>query len=418
MTDSPADDGAVVTRPVPFISRVRLKNYKSIAECDVRLGPLTILVGPNGSGKSNFLDALAFLSRAVATTPAEAIDGRGGLHEILRRVPEQTDSFSLAIEAAVWWGPLPAQKVDVSYGFEIGPPERRGLRSFEVISESCELRWGGQVWRFLAERGTAEITSPDRRPESVNFEADRLYLPVASVQQSFAPLFAGLREMRFYNFEPEIMRRPQAPTTGAVLRQTGENLGDVLGALSSENPRYKRRIDEYLRAIVPGVSSIEKYDAGQYATIALRAATGTAGEEVEFGSDSMSDGTIRAAGVLAALFQPWVLGQRVRFVGIEEPESALHPAAAGVLFDALTEASEHVQILTTSQSADLLDRDDLDASIIRPATMRDGLTIIGEVDDASREIAEKKLFTLGELMRGNQLAPQPASLDDLTPEEA
>jgi AAA15 family ATPase/GTPase len=52
-------------RPVPFISRVRLKNYKSIAECDVRLGPLTILIGPNGTGKSNFLDALAFLARAL-----------------------------------------------------------------------------------------------------------------------------------------------------------------------------------------------------------------------------------------------------------------------------------------------------------------------------------------------------------------
>jgi predicted ATPase len=86
MTDSPAEDGTAAVRPVPFISRVRLKNYKSIAECDVRLGPLTILVGPNGSGKSNFLDALAFLSRAVATTPAEAIDERGDLHEILREL--------------------------------------------------------------------------------------------------------------------------------------------------------------------------------------------------------------------------------------------------------------------------------------------------------------------------------------------
>ncbi len=132
----------------------------------------------------------------------------------------------------------------------------------------------------------------------------------------------------------------------------------------------------------------------------------------------MSDGTIRAAGVLAALFQPWVLEGRVRFVEIEEPESALHPAAAGVLFDALTEASKHVQVLATSQSADLLDRDDLDPSIIRPVTIRDGLTVIGEVDDASREIAEKKLFTLGELMRSNQLVPQPTSPDDLTPEEA
>ena len=28
----------------PFISRVRLKNYKSIASCDVRLGPLPVLI--------------------------------------------------------------------------------------------------------------------------------------------------------------------------------------------------------------------------------------------------------------------------------------------------------------------------------------------------------------------------------------
>jgi AAA15 family ATPase/GTPase len=46
-------------RSAPFISRVRLKNFKSIAECDVRLGPLTMLVGPNGSGKSNFLQVVA-----------------------------------------------------------------------------------------------------------------------------------------------------------------------------------------------------------------------------------------------------------------------------------------------------------------------------------------------------------------------
>jgi AAA15 family ATPase/GTPase len=40
-----------------FPTRVKVKNYKSIAACDVALGPLTFLVGPNGAGKSNFLDA-------------------------------------------------------------------------------------------------------------------------------------------------------------------------------------------------------------------------------------------------------------------------------------------------------------------------------------------------------------------------
>ena len=51
-------------RPSPstLVQRVSLKNYKSIADCDVLLRPLTFLVGPNGAGKSNFLDALRFVA--------------------------------------------------------------------------------------------------------------------------------------------------------------------------------------------------------------------------------------------------------------------------------------------------------------------------------------------------------------------
>ncbi len=49
----------------PFLRRVVLRNYKSIRECDVALGPLMLLVGPNGSGKSNFLDALRFVAESL-----------------------------------------------------------------------------------------------------------------------------------------------------------------------------------------------------------------------------------------------------------------------------------------------------------------------------------------------------------------
>jgi hypothetical protein len=66
----------------------------------------------------------------------------------------------------------------------------------------------------------------------------------------------------------------------------------------------------------------------------------------------------------------WIWLGRISLIGIDEPEIALHPAAAGVLFDALTEASERVQVLVTSQSPDLLDRDDLDVSdVARQSTV-------------------------------------------------
>ena len=37
-----------------LMTRIVLRNYKSIAACDVSPAQLCFLVGPNGSGKSNF----------------------------------------------------------------------------------------------------------------------------------------------------------------------------------------------------------------------------------------------------------------------------------------------------------------------------------------------------------------------------
>jgi predicted ATPase len=402
-------------RSAPFISRVRLKNFKSIAECDVRLGPLTMLVGPNGSGKSNFLQALALLGRAVNTTPYEAINGLGGLGEIVRRVPEPADSFSIDVEAVFSWGSGSELSV-AEYGFEIGFADRRGPRPIEVIRESCVVRSGGQMWSFSAERGSVQLGQRALPPPDI--ESDRLYLPVAASRAPYNPLHVGLASMQFYNLALESLRELTIPSPGAILERKGEFLGDTLGALDEVRPDLKQRVDSYLSAVVPGIAGVDRDEAGRYVTVVFRAVPGADGEETEFGPEAVSDGTIRAAGVLVALFQLAATSGRIPLVGIEEPELALHPAAAGVLFDALTEASEHVQVLVTTQSPDLLDRDDVDVSMVRAVTMRDGLTVIGEVDQASRQIVRGKRYTLGELMRGNQLTPRSAPPGSVAEREA
>src|SRR5438105_3521214 len=66
----------------PFLRRVRIRGYKSIAFCDVTLEPLTILVGRNASGKSNFLDALAFLRDLMHVRATEAVNDRKGWRSI------------------------------------------------------------------------------------------------------------------------------------------------------------------------------------------------------------------------------------------------------------------------------------------------------------------------------------------------
>jgi predicted ATPase len=392
--------------PVPFISRVWLTNYKSIASCDVRLGPLTVLVGPNGAGKSNFLDALRFVADAVAGSPEQAISTRGGLGEILRRGPGAPGEFSVDLEVTVPWGPSPSQWARGRYGFTIASADRPGERPFVVSQEHCELHWGDREAGFTVSDGRVAEVGSNRPDREVDIDPERLYLAFAGRNSGVVPLYADLRGMYFYDPEPHKLRASYLQAEHARLGRAGENLGNVLGSLS---PVSKERLNDYMRAVVPDLAWIDRKFVGEYVTVELRTHTGDEQRpEIGFGPNAMSDGTIRAAGLLAALFQSTARSHRIRLIGIEEPELAVHPAAAGTLFDALTEASERVQIVMTTQSPDLLDRDDLDVQVVRVANIHRGATIIGEIDEPSQQIAAQKLATVGQLLRGNQLTPQNA----------
>jgi len=97
-------------------------------------------------------------------------------------------------------------------------------------------------------------------------------------------------------------------------------------------------------------------------------------------------------------------------IGIEEPETALHPAAAGALREALERASEKTQVLVTSHSPDLLDDSSIEADNILVVSGDRGETRIAEIDPASKSAIQKHLFSAGELLRMDQLASDPAAL--------
>ena len=104
-----------------FLRRVVVRNYKSIAACDVKLQPLTFLVGPNGAGKSNFLDALRFVTDATRNSLDHALRDRGGIHEVRRRSGGHPNHFGLRMEFQ-----LPTGAVG-RYAFRIGARPRGGV---------------------------------------------------------------------------------------------------------------------------------------------------------------------------------------------------------------------------------------------------------------------------------------------------
>ena len=382
---------------IPFIHRIKLRNYKSIGRCDVRLGSLAVLVGPNGSGKSNFLDALALTRQALDMTLDHALRERGGINEVRRWSGGHPSNFSIELQFTL--GDHITQGL---YGFEV-TSERNG--GFSVRREICEVGIPtpmSPLTRFEVREGSLKESTlgvPLPRPA-----ADRLFLVSASNIDEFRPVYDALTDMAFYSFSPDVMRWPQPPDPGDILQSDGTNLASVISSLEKRNKASYIQIQRYLKEITPGVEGVERIAVGNLETLQFRQQVAGQKTAWRFPAINMSDGTLRALAVLTALLQGD--GTSPSLIGIEEPEIALHPAAAGILWDAIQEGKERTQVLVTTHSPDLLDRKDIAADTILAADSEAGTTQIGPIIESSRDIIRDRLATPGELLRQRRLRPE------------
>lgn len=381
----------------PFLTRVVLRNYKSIGVCDVRLGPLTYLVGANGSGKSNFLDALHLVRDALSGSLDNALNERGGLAEVRRRSSGHPTHFGIRLEFV-----LPDLRAG-HYAFNIGSLPGRG---YEVLTEECVIDGIGKGPFFLIERGLLKKSSEATFPA---LTSDRLALVGVSGLAVFRPVFDALTAMGFYNLNPKLMRDPQKPQDGRLLKTVGENIVSVVGHLERVAPDQMAIIQEYLQTVVPMVRGVERKQIGPLETLQFRQDMKGAKHPWHFPAQNMSDGTLRALGVLTALFQA-NRDYAPLLIGIEEPETALHPAASSALREALLKASKTTQIIVTSHSPDLLDDRSIDPEHFLAVISEGGETRIGPLDQASLTAMRSQLFSAGELLRINQLAPDQENL--------
>jgi predicted ATPase len=379
----------------PLIRRIVLRNYKSIGKCDVALGRLTFVVGPNGAGKSNFLDAFRFVADALRTSLDHALRERGTIGEVRRRSGGHPNSLALELTFA-----LPDGRAG-EYGFEIGAEKDGGYR---IRAEHCRLASAdvlGPAHEYRVESGRIATSSVPTLPAVV---PDRLLLVAASGLPEFRPVFDALSRMEIYNINPRAIAAMQAPDPGGVLRRDGANAASVLRHLA-DAPR--QRIQAHLARIVPGIADAAPRMFGTLETIEFRQDVRGQEHPWRFPAASMSDGTLRAFGILLAVLQATAPRPGVAaplLVGIEEPELALHPAALPVLLGALREATRHCQLLVTSHSPELLDHPDIGDETLLAVDAEGGTTELGPIDSAGCTMLRERLFTAGELLRQNQLA--------------
>lgn len=428
----------------PFLRRVQIRGYKSMAFCNVRLQPLTILVGRNAAGKSNFLDALAFVRDVmkVGVAPAVNFKSRGGWSSMVCR-SSAVPKIEIEIEAAFTCGrpfqlisgnssPLTAlppkggQVPDLtgksftatySLEFAIAPHSAPIIsrESLEIADETHQLSGGFEVQNGIIQRWRSKPNSsaPLGLPHSSELlSAQRSDFPLLSVigTQPFVDLGEGLRSMTFYNFHPDAIRGLSQPTPGQMLDKSGYNLASVLAALKEIDPEALDRVRDYLRVVAPEIEDFHVIRLGEYETIRFRTHRGLGEAPLEFTAGSMSDGTLRVLAALAAAFQVVLPHGYPSVVGIEEPENALHPAAMRALVDALDDATQRTQIILTSHSGDLLSERDVNPAQVLVVRNQGGQTQITPVNPASRKIIEKELYSLADLQRMDKLDIDEADL--------
>jgi predicted ATPase len=429
----PDDIDIDARRPEAWARRVRIRNFRSIAYCDVELKPFTVLVGGNGSGKSNLLLALKVMADAVRTRNlASALDPLGGFVGAVWNGAPDRSTILLEIEIAFRDGG------HAKYGFELGHDDARGLHrvgewlSIEGEKGPAGFRIEGDERKPFGEpdlSSVADVWELDEKAiphlNSLRFsppaQPNELYLVTAAGLPEVWKVLSTLLGMAFYDFHPDMMRSPYAGVDDLALRPDGSNITVVLDRLKQgPEPRMIDRALGYLPYMVPDFVGVEIKRDLPYRFLEGRFARGES-ETHTVPAFGLSSGTLRALGSLVAVTQHGPPSQPITLVAIEEPEMAIHPAAVAALVDAFDEATLDKQVIITTHSSDLLNHVDFDEHQalhqVLAVEMTPHGTAIGPIDWASRETIKDRLYTPGELLRSRQFSPEvpDSDVEDMTP---
>lgn len=361
------------------ITRLHVKNFRSIEALTLDLAEsVTLLVGSNGAGKSNIIDAVSFIADALTLGLDAAIGRRDGIDAIRRRTPSpakhgQPLDVSVEIETS---------RPQYGYGFTLG--------THADAEWYIKEEWIARAGHLIFHRSEGIITSG---PHDLAFDDQRLAAPLLPRLES-GPITDALATFRRFDIAPDALRAPQPFSQARHLEPDGTNLNHIWSMLAAE---HRERIVQLLSQVTPQIAAIRSQTIGRYkaleADFRLRD-----GDTVTIDGAGLSDGTLRALALLVAVYQPAALA----LIAVEEPEKALHPHAAELLFDALLSADESPPLLISTHSPSILASERFELSMLRVVEWRDGCTIAGPVtQDLIEDIAARLTTAPDLLIEGN-----------------
>ena len=386
------------------ITRIRAKNYRSIRELDLELGPLTVLVGPNASGKSNVLDVLRFIRDAISRGLDFAISQRHGMGSIRHQRPGRGGprDVELGFNATFRDFTLDYRFVftsDTTGGHRV----KREYGWYMLDDMPKQVRFDIKEGHVIKPKLPPDSDAGDLHTEDLSFFSSRRFLLAGITDEPedhrrllssrLFGMYRELSEFGFYHVFPNTIREPQKPLNPSRLDEHGNNLGSVLREMQRSKVRTRvfRDLNSSLTHVVPGIAEVKSEPVGGYLVLKFKHVTILDNRGLWLDAAQESDGTLRMLALLTAIYQR----RRPRLLGIEEPESAVHPGVLTALAEVVEEASLRQQIVITTHSPNLIDHFPIEC--IRAVEFSYGATWVGEVSRRQSTAVKEGLFTPGEL---------------------
>lgn len=383
-----------------LLRRLTLKRFRSLRSAAVEFDNPTFLVGQNGAGKSNIVDALSLLAEAMVSPLAAALDRRGGIGAVGHRSTSRGRGADMGLRVDLEGL---AGVREAMYAFEVRAIQGYG---YEVRREQCRSVTADGTRSWFHREGDTFHSSIETHPA---LAAKNLALPLVAGDQRFAPVAQFLSDIQPYRIDPRALREMQDPDAGARLHSNGGNAASVLRQL---DPDMCQHLQEFLQTVVPGEVEVESKRVQNKLSLEFTQ-QGEGMSALRLGPHSMSDGTLRTLGLLAAVFQPTLPSMLI----VEEPEATIHPGALGTILDVLRHAARSTQTVVTTHSPDILEARWIEGRHLRIVNWEGGATYVAPVSEATQTALHEHLMDAGELLRGNALlgadrAKEPVRLFD------
>ena len=369
-----------------LLRRLTLRRFRSLRSATVEFDNPMFLVGQNGAGKSNIVDALSLLADAMALPLAAALEKRGGIGAVGHRSTSRgrVADMGLRVEVEGLVGMREAM-----YAFEVRATQGY---EYELRREQCCCVAGDGTRSWFHREGSRFRSSIETYPA---LAPRALALPLVAGDQRFAPLAQFLADIQPYRIDPRALREMQDPEAGVRLRSDGSNAASVLRQL---DPDMCQHLQEFLQTVVPGEVEVRPERVQNKLSLKFRQ-RGEGTSALRLGPHSMSDGTLRTLGLLAAAFQPRLPSVLI----VEEPEATIHPGALGTILDVLRHAARATQTVVTTHSPDILEARWIEGRHLRIVSWEGGATRVEPISAATRTALREHLMDAGELLRGNAL---------------